>query len=291
MRILIFLLFCLTGCNGDYNQTVKQFTVESPKPFGYVIGDVIPRRIIIETHSDSALQASSLPAVGVINRWLNLNDVTVRHTGKHYEIDLLYQVFYAPLEVKMLTIPGFSFLLSDGENSVSQTVPEWSFTISPLRELAVRKSGDSEYMRPDAMPLPLSNRPAKYGLYASLTFSFVSASYLGYLYGYFPTWSRRNLFKQTLKRVEGLSKADMATALTLVHQTLNNLYRKPLFHNRLNHFFQLNPEYQQLHKELDWFFNFSNRYFFTNGMIVVQHDMEKLKELCKEFRKIERGSQ
>jgi mxaA protein len=46
-----------------------------------------------------------------------------------------------------------------------------------------------------------------------------------------------------------------------------------------------------MRSELDWFFTYSNRYFFTSGMVVVQLDLEKLKEFCKQCRKIERGSQ
>jgi mxaA protein len=291
MRILLIALFLLAGCSGSNNQAVRYFHIETPRPFGYVIGDEIPQRIIIETRPDATLQTASMPAKGPINRWLNLNQVSVINTGQHYEIDLRYQVFYAPLEVKMLTIPGFKVLLTQGEQTYNQTVPDWSFNLSPLRELAVRKSDEGEYMRPDAAPSLLPNTLNVYGLYASLSLAFLIAAYLCFLYGYFPKLWRRNLFKQALRKIEALSKSDMDQALTTVHQALNSLYRQPLFHNQLSHFFQLNPQYQQMRSELDWFFTYSNRYFFTSGMVVVQLDLEKLKEFCKQCRKIERGSQ
>ena len=99
------------------------------------------------------------------------------------------------------------------------------------------------------------------------------------------------MFKRALRKLTGLSKADMEQALTLVHQALNSLNGQPLFSNRLNDFYRRNPQYLQINTQLVWFFNYSNRYFFSEGMIVVAQDLQQLKDLCELCRKIERGSQ
>ena len=291
MRILLIMVLLLLGCSGSIDEPVSYFNVETPRPFGYVNGDEIPQRIVLETRSGISLQAGSLPAKGQINRWLNLNQVTVKQTGQRYEIDLRYQVFYAPLEVKSLTLPGFTLLLSQGEKSVGKNVPAWSFTLSPLRELVARQTEQGEYMRPDSPPPLLANTQALYGLATSLTVAALIAAYLGYLYGCFPNRLRRTLFKQALRKLAGLSKADMAQALSIVHHTLNSLNGQPLFSNRLSEFYRRNPQYRQISAQLSWFFNYSNRYFFSGGMIVVQQDLQQIKDLCEQCRKIERGSQ
>ena len=291
MRILLILVLSLLGCSGSIDEPVSYFNVETPRPFGYVNGDEIPQRIVLETRSGISLQAGSLPAKGQINRWLNLNQVTVKQTGQRYEIDLRYQVFYAPLEVKSLTLPGFTLQFSQGEKSVSKNVPAWTFTLSPLRELVVRQTEQGEYMRPDSPPSLLANTQAWYGLAASLTVAALIAAYLGYLYGCFPGMLRRTLFKQALRKLAGLSKTDMAQALTIVHHTLNSLNGQPLFYTQLSDFYRRNPQYLQVSSQLTWFFNFSNRYFFSAGMIVVAQDLQQLKDLCERCRKIERGSQ
>ena len=291
MRILLIMLLLLLGCSGSIDEPVSYFNVETPRPFGYVNGDEIPQRIVLETRSGISLQAGSLPAKGQINRWLNLNQVTVKQTGQRYEIDLRYQVFYAPLEVKSLTLPGFTLLLSQGEKSVGKNVPAWSFTLSPLRELVARQTEQGEYMCPDSPPPLLANTQALYGLATSLTVAALIAAYLGYLYGCFPNRLRRTLFKQALRKLAGLSKADMAQALSIVHHTLNSLNGQPLFSNRLSEFYRRNPQYRQISAQLSWFFNYSNRYFFSGGMIVVQQDLQQIKDLCEQCRKIERGSQ
>jgi mxaA protein len=291
MRIALILVLSLLGCSGSIDEPVSYFNVETPRPFGYVIGDEIPQRIVIETRSGIILQTGSLPAKGQINRWLNLNQVTVKQSGRRYEIDLRYQVFYAPLEVKSLTLPGFTMQLSQGEKSIGKNIPAWSFTLSPLRELVVRQTEQGEYMRPDSPPLLLANTQALYGLLASLTVALLIAAYLSFLYGCFPNMLRRTVFKRALRELAGLSKDDMEQALTIVHHTLNSLNGQPLFYNRLSQFYLRNPQYLQVSSQLDWFFNYSNRYFFSVGMIAVAQNLQQIKDLCERCRKIERGSQ
>ncbi|MDI1277696.1 nonribosomal peptide synthetase MxaA [Methylobacter sp.] len=290
MRILLIMVLSLLGCSGSINEPVSYFNVETPRSFGYVNGDEIPQRIVIETRSGISLQPGSLPAKGQINRWLNLNQVTVKQTGQRYQIDLRYQVFYAPLEVKSLTLPGFTVQLSQGEKTVGKNIPAWTFTLSPLRELVVRQTEQGEYMRPDSTPPLLAKTQALYGLAASLSVAVLIAAYLAYLYGCFPCMPRRTLFKRTLRKLAGLSKTDMEQALTIVHRALNNLNGQPLFANRLGEFYRRNPQYLQINAQLLWFFTYSNRYFFSDGMIVVAQDLQQLKDLCEQCRKIERGS-
>jgi mxaA protein len=290
MRILLIMVLSLLGCSGSIDQPVSYFKIETPRPFGYVNGDEIPQRIVIETRSGISLQPGSLPAKGQINRWLNLNQVTVKQSGQRYQIDLLYQVFYAPLEVKSLTLPGFSVQLSQGEKSIGQNVPAWTFTLSPLRELIARQSEQGEYMRPDSPPPLLANTQALYGLSVSLSATVLIAVYLGYLYGCYPNMLRRTVFKRALHKLAGLSEADMEQALTVVHNALNSLNGRPLFANRLSDFYRRNPQYLQINSQLAWFFTYSNRYFFSDGMIAVAQDLQQLKDLCEQCRKIERGS-
>jgi len=73
MRVLLIMALSLLGCSGSIDEPVSYFNVETPRPFGYVNGDEIPQRIVIETRSGISLQTGSLPAKGQINRWLNLN--------------------------------------------------------------------------------------------------------------------------------------------------------------------------------------------------------------------------
>ncbi|MEQ1635901.1 MAG: nonribosomal peptide synthetase MxaA [Methylococcales bacterium] len=290
-RLMMVLL--LTGCSGSNTEPVRNFTFTAPRPFGYVLGDEITQRIEFDTENNVTLQTASLPAKGQVNRWLNLNDVFIKHRESggsvHHELTLRYQVFYAALEVKLLTIPGFNLSLQRNGKALSQAVPAWAFNISPLRELAVRKTENGEYKRPDTQPELLSTTKPLMGLSAGLLISFGLGIYLAGVYGVLPKPFKRNAFKSALKQLKSLSKDNMAQALSAVHQAFNQLYAQPLFHNRLADFYIDHPEYQQLSAELDWFFNCSNRFFFSQGMIPVEIDLEKLHSLCQSALNIERG--
>jgi len=78
-------------------------------------------------------------------------------------------------------------------------------------------------------------------LAASLSVAVPIAAYLAYLYGCFPNRLRRTVFKRALRKLAGLSKADMEQALTLVHHALNSLNGQPLFSNRLERILPAQP--------------------------------------------------
>ena len=292
MRILVLLLF-LVGCSGSEQTVVESFSVNTPRPFGYRIGDEIPQQIIVQTPKDVELQAGSLPAIGKLSYWLDLKRVKVHKTespiGWRYELDMTYQVFYAPLEVKMLRIPGFTLQFSQYGKLTSQAIPDWVFTIAPLRELAVRKDEQGEYMRPVATPELLDTTTTQRGFYLGLLATALLSGYLAYLYGLIPQFKRRTIFKRAWYRIRELQKAEMAMMLLIMHQAFNLVFGRPLFAAQLAEFLQLYPEYQSVGAQLHWFFNFSNRFHFAGGMIVVQSDVQQLKALCQQCRKIEQG--
>jgi len=285
----LFMLMLLAGCSGSVTEPVSYFAVETPRPFGYVIGDEIAQRIVIETRPGIALQTASLPARGQINRWLNLTQITVEQQDAQTVINLRYQVFYAPLEVKMLSLPGFTLQFAQGDNTLTKVVPDWSFTVAPLRELAVRKNEQHEYMRPDVRPPLLPDSAAQMGLWSSFSVSILLGAYLAYLYGYFPQ-SRRRVFKQALKQLAKLSEGDMAQVLTIAHKAFNKLNRQPLFQHQLADFYRQHSDYQRINKPLEWFFDYSYHYFFSGKQPATAEHLEKIRELLEQCRKIERGA-
>jgi mxaA protein len=291
--LTVFVL-AFIGCSPSLQEPIKRFEFQVPKPFGYVIGDEIQHRIIVETRQQLKLVGNSMPAKGQINRWLNLNQVNISSAksaeGDTTIIDLTYQVFYAPLEVKMLKIPSFTLQYLQNEQAIEQAVPEWHFTLSPLHELAVRKENDQVYTRPDAQPGLISNQTELNGLYLSLLALVTGGCYLAFRYGNLPNLTRRNLFKRAYRELSKLTAKDAAAALAIVHSALNSRNQKPLFRHQLNEFYQQQPEFKVIANQLDWFFSFSNHYFFSGGNYCTDSDFLKIRELCHLCRKIERGS-
>lgn len=288
----ILLALSLLGCSDK--QAVSDVELLTPRPFGYVIGDEIQHRLLLETRNGVKLQAGSLPRQGALNRWLNLTRLEVKESragsGFRYAIDLTYQVFYAPNEVKMLTIPGFVLTLGQGDKTAEQAVPAWNFTLSPLRELAVRKDDSGEYKRPDAMPPLLPTDEPMLGLSAAGLAVLLIAASLAFLYGYLPGMPRRSIFKRASGKLARLSVQELEQGLTVFHDALNALNRQPLFKHKLAEFYRQHPQYRSVGEQLEWFFNCSNSYFFAGVAESGPETLDRLKKLCADCREIERGS-
>jgi len=285
----------LSACSGTSKQALRDFQLQTPRPFGYAIGDTIRHRILIETRAGMALERSSLPAQGRLNRWLQLNDVSVAEQdgsdGKHYQIDLLYQQFYAPLEVKELSIPGFMLRFQQHGQTLEQPVAAWVFTVAPLRELVVRQDQRGEYMRPDQAPRMLDDSAIVRRLCVALAVALSIALRLVWLYGYLPGLTQRSVFKRTQRKLQNLGLQQLPQALGALHAAFNGLHGKPVFLHKLAEFYQSHPEYRSIADELAWFFDYSNRYFFGDVSATLQTaDLEKIKTLCLHCREIERGS-
>lgn len=293
-RFVLWVMGCamLAGCASQLPTPISRFDFETPRSYGYVIGDEIRHRLIVETRRDLRLESASLPKTGAINRWLQLNDVTIssQADGRHWTIELRYQAFYAPADVKTLTIPGFVLQFSQAGQTVEQNVPAWPFTLSPLKALPTRDDSDYFTLRPDAIPTPLSDRQPRALLYVSLTAALLLGGYLAWLYGYFPGWPKRRVFKRLPARLTALSVDEVETALRLLHDALNTLHGRPLFAARLPDLFAERPAYRSAAEPLTWFFRFSDRILFGNQRDISPDDWQQLLALATLCLAIEQGS-
>ncbi|QWF70147.1 nonribosomal peptide synthetase MxaA [Methylomonas paludis] len=281
----------LSACSNLPPPALSHFTWQTPRPFGYLIGDEIHHRISVQSRADLQLNPHSVPAEGAVNRWLQLNRVEIRGQPDTHTtvIDLSYQIFYAAPEVKTLTIPGFNLEFNQYGNAVTQVVPAWQFSVSPLQELAVRTDQQgNRYMRPDLAPEPLATASLALSLYLSLALG--CAGYLAFQYGYFPAMGQRRIFKQAIRQLEQLPKTELGRGLAVMHHAFNSLYGQALFKHKLAEFYRVYPEYQSIAPQLDWFFNFSNQFLYSNNSSLEIETWGKLEDLSRLCREIERGS-
>ncbi|MCK5830423.1 MAG: nonribosomal peptide synthetase MxaA [Methylococcales bacterium] len=290
---LLLITLLLSSCSSSISEPIHSFQVQTPRPFGYVIGDKITQRLLVEVRQGVELQYSSLPARGTINRWLNLNKVKINKKkasdGWHYQIDLTYQVFYAPLEVKMLDLPAFTLQFRQFGNTVGQEVPVWHFTTAPLRELAIRKDNGIEYMRPDQLAPLIDNSAVTTRLTIFSAITSLMAGYLAWLYGLLSFLPKYQIFKKPTRQLAKLTEGDEEKMLAIFHHALNRLNGKPLFKHQSKVFYQEFPRYKQLQSELDWFFDYSNEYFFGSHAKLDENNSHRIQQLSKHCLDIERG--
>lgn len=280
----------LQGCGGFSAKPVARVELETPRPYGYLIGDEIRHRLKIETRGGFGLDTASLPAPGPVNRWLELNRVEFRQDGENTWVDLYYQTFYAGHEVKQLTIPGFTLQFNrDGDRQAKPVAP-WVFTLSPITELAPRKDENGQpYTRPDVWPALLSTASQQWSVGAGLAGAGVLSAYLAYLYGCFPAWPKRRIFKRAARELAGLNRQQMARALAVMHHALNSLNGAPLFGHQMGEFFLRHPDYRDAADALEWFFAYSNQVLFGGRLSFTDADWRQLRACCKLCRQIEQG--
>lgn len=286
--IPLLLLMALTSCQSSLNDVVTDFEHLTPRPFGYVIGDEIEHHVIFNTRHGITLNKATLPTEGIVNRWLNLNQVSVHENANHYDITLRYQVFYAPQSVKMLTIPSVKLAFQQGNQAIEKSIPAWQFTLSPLREIQIRKDEHGEYMRPNA-PVPLVTIPYATSILASSSLILLTSGLiLGYFHGYI-SLPRRRIFKRANQQLAKLNSSDLAQSFAVLHQALNTLNQKPLFKHQLPSFYEQYPAYKSVQKLLDDFYDASTNYFFIGQSFDQKKAFELIKKTCENCAAIERG--
>ncbi|ODA66663.1 MxaA protein [Methyloligella halotolerans] len=139
-----------------------------PRDFGYFPGDTITREIYLAIDDGYHLQDASVPAEGALNYWLDLRQVKVKSDEdggeRRYLITLTYQTFYVPLEVKRRNLPGFTLQFAptgaeqggeeDDGSMATAHIPQWSFLMSPLREIQTAEppEGPVGFLKPDRAP-------------------------------------------------------------------------------------------------------------------------------------------
>jgi mxaA protein len=272
--------------------------LQAPRPFGYVIGDVIPLQADIDTDAPYRLGPNTLPKPGPINRWLWLKTINTEQTQQghrtHYRLRLEYQTFYAPLAVKNLTIPAMPLALEGPGEPLNAQIPAWNFSTAPLRGLAAAEENGQVAPRPEVEPKPLQTWPHWLGLTAWLGLAVAALAYLAYQSGWLNFGQRGRYFAEairTLRRLEaeGLPpEQQREAAYTAVHQAFNQTLGFALFSEGLPAFFAGHSRYAPLKTEIEAFFTASYSAFFGEEPAHGGFTLASLIGLCRECIRIER---
>jgi mxaA protein len=242
--------------------------LETPRPYGYAIGDVIRHRVSFETEPGQKLNKDSLPRPGPLNRWLDLRRVEIAPgPGRRRRLELEYQVFYAPLGVKTLRIPGFTLRFTGASGATAAEVPAWPFSMAPIHGLAVLEGGGLEPLRPDAAPEPPGTAAPLAGFGGFSLAALISLLYLGHRRGLFAFGRRGRHFRdarRTLRRLRegGEGPAALRAGFACMHRAFDRTLAEPLFAERLPEFFAGHAGYAGLRGEIEAFFRASYELFF-----------------------------
>ncbi|MGH8729587.1 MAG: hypothetical protein ACREV9_15835 [Burkholderiales bacterium] len=251
------------------------FEIVNPRPFGYVIGDMLERRITVAT-----VQApEALPKTGKVDGWLELRDIVVERDGRT-ELIFTYQLMNAPNEVKTLALPTMT--LNFGGLQVS--IPEWPFTASPITPEFVLARDELSEMRPDAPPRPISTRAAE----RRLTFYVIAVLciVLWWALAKFGWRLSKRPFSRAYRRLRSLRTKDAyPEALKIVHRAFDETAGGVVFANELPKFFSTHPRFAAARDEAQKFFSLSRQEFFADNR--HEGSLDWLISFCRSLSRLE----
>jgi mxaA protein len=286
----VFLLGPRPACA---ESVILNFQVANLRPFGYVIGDTIERRIELEAARPFALESGKLPKPGRVNTWLDLQKVKLASdVGLHstrYQLTLTYQLINSPEALETLALPKVSLRFVHGSKAVVQEVPEFLFNAAPITPPQVLAREGLDVMRPDQPPPPIPETEHRILFTFFLSVSMLTLLYMGYLRFGLPwqgprpfAWAYRDL-RRLAKQADG--EHAFREGLRRVHRAFNQTAGRPLFAEQLEAFFAEHPRFAQMQSTTQKFFELSRSEFF--GIGAGERPMNWLLTFCRDWRTVE----
>lgn len=260
-----------------------------PRAFGYAVGDVVERRVLLDLPPGTTVDPASLPSPGGRGKALELRSVALQ--GR--ELHLSYQVFLAPRELRVLEMPPVLLRLLGGPRAMDLRVEAWPLTVGPLTQESPSPRRGLGELRPDAAPLQVDTAPLRQRLTGWALAALLPMGWLFHVYVGLPVWRRRHRpfgqAWQTLRSLPAQPSAEQRRAAwEQVHEALNRTAGEVVFESGLAGFLAAHPRFARLGAEWQQFFERSRAEFFAGAGQAA--DAAWLQAFCRRCRDAERGA-
>lgn len=279
-------------------EPVPDVLTREPRAFGYQVGDLVRRDVVVFAPAGWTLNGESLPKPGARGQPLELRSVARTEQredgGVRHQLQLQYQVFFAPSAVRTFDLPPLRLVLQGAVREATLHVDAWPVVVAPLVQAeapARRGLGD---LQPDREPFTIDLAPTQRWLRAWLALAAAALLALGLLHVALPALDRRRRpFAQAFAELRRLpSDADTARwrdACRRLHRALDRSAGEVVFEHGLQRFVGARPAFAPLRDDLQRFLQLSRREFFT-GAARDATDAAWLVELSRRCRDAERDA-
>lgn len=303
MRLALLLSVVFGLLAGGALARAPSVSVIEPRAFGYFLGDTLKREIDVRVGPGQELDLASLPRPGPLNYWLELSaaDVTTRSEGDDtvYRLALTYQTFYAPLDPRKLTIPGFTLKVKGAPGTGELAVRDLGFLTSPIRQLFAASSqstGSSVELQPDALPPRLTTGAERTALLVAGLISLAALAGLAWHNAWWPFQRRpARPFTEAARYINGnaqkLASAEgYRVALLRMHRAFDLAAGRRLLSDDVDAFISKHPEFAAHRPDVERMFASSRQAFFANDVERAIKDMPlpDLAELSSQLGAAER---
>jgi mxaA protein len=281
------LLLALALGTGARSATL-QATTEEPRAFGYQVGDIVQRRIAVEVPAGLVLDENSLPRPGARGTALELRALRRSAGAQRMQIELDYQVFLSPAEVRTLELPALTLRYDGVPRPQELRIDSWPVTVAPLVPVEVSPRTGLGELQPDAAPPLIDTQAQRWRLLACAALLAALLSYLAFVYLGLPWWgARRRPFALAWRQLH--RSPQWREACRHVHAALNQSAGEVLFENGVDRFAARDARFAPLKQDIVRFLRLSQREFFE-GAAHEADDAVWLAGFCKRCRDAERGT-
>lgn len=299
---VLLVLFCLTILlliPTAASAEIKIIQQSLGRDFGIVVGDQIEHSYIISVPAEYTLSVAMLPTKSDINYWLKLISVNYQEVAsdkslKKYKIDVVFQTFYAPLDVRVLSTPAVDVSFHSGDREQQISLPAWGFSMSPLKETASTTSttgGPSlAFMKPDIPVVAIDTDDLKLQVYLLALAVFIMAFIWLVLTGRVFSFARSpfQLATRQIKKLQARQDENNAThAIYEVHQAFNNVAKQAVFSHQIDEFIVSFPEFGSNKQQITDFYDLSVNILYGDEKAKPDH-FKQLLSLCHSLAKAER---
>jgi mxaA protein len=287
------------------DQYVELIVADPVRDAGYVVGDILNRKITLTIKKPYQLIDESLPIVGYEHRYkgqvsgIELSAIDKKTTnnsnGETHVLDLSYQVFKTNRVAKPAALRAEILRLRNTENIkevVAYRIPSFNFRISPLSVIGQVKLDEEMY--PFMSPLTLDNSKITLNIKVLATLLALALLGLLYIFGTLAWLPRMGApFAKAYRDIKKLNESpeDIKQTVSRLHESLNKTAGGSLFSHNLAAFITKKPAFAPAKQEIEQFFGLSHQVFFADSSNALNHDKPKawLLSLCKTLRNCERG--
>lgn len=273
----VALLLMLAAANAAAAQ--QPITVEQPRPFGYVVGDLVTQRILLSTPRED-FEPEQLPPGQRVNIWFERRAPRIEQAsdGRRWLV-VDYQLINAPQALTTIILPAWQ--IKDQARRAQLNIPAARISVAPL----IPNSSTSSELRPDreVSIIDTASQRANVLLWW-MALGITLAAWLAWLQ--WRNWrdSYNRPFARALHELRHLDET-APEAWQAMHRAFDQAAGRVLQTETLPALFERAPYLQSQRAEIEHFFVQSNERFFGAGS---QGKLLSVRALCHELRRIER---
>lgn len=261
---------------------LPEAVVQQPRAFGYVVGDVITQRVLLEL--DGTAFRPKLPATQRVGIWLDRRAARIESAADSRRwLIVEYQLVNAPRLLTTIGIPPLLLVSADGDARL--LVPGWLVSVSPLTPYTTFDADGLGPLRPDKQAMPIPTAPIKRQLWIwSIALMATLVAWAAWT-----QWRNRRAalnqpFARAWQEIRNLD-ATSPQAWQMLHRAFDRTAGRVTHTDTLPVLFDRAPYLQPLRGQIEEFFVASGERFFGSG---ARNATASVRSLCEQLRRMER---